>query len=144
MTTTPQNTLNKVPEVHHERCIRTDTQTLGRYIYNGQQIAVVLELPWKDNERKVSCIPAGKYRVIRRWSAKHKNHFHITGVPNRDMILIHIANHTEQLEGCQAPGQFFTFMDKNATIDVINSGNTLRNMLAILPKEFDLIITEKY
>lgn len=136
--------LNELPKLYLQRCIRTKTQTLGRYIYNGQQIAVVLELPWKDNQRKVSCIPVGTYRVIRRWSARHKTHFHITGVPNRDMVLIHVANHTEQLEGCQAPGQYFTFLDKNATIDVTSSGDTLKNMLLILPPEFDMVITENF
>lgn len=136
--------VNPTEKVYHERCVRTPRQTLGRYIYKDKQIAVVLELPWKDNERKVSCIPVGTYRVIRRWSGRHKNHFHITGVPNRDLVLIHVANYKEQLEGCQAPGQFFTFLDKNATIDVTDSRNTLNNMLAILPKEFDLVITESF
>jgi hypothetical protein len=58
-----------------------------------------LELADKDNARKVSCIPEGKCKVVKRTSAKYGQHFHITNVPGRYMILIQVCNYYTDLLG---------------------------------------------
>ncbi len=63
-----------------------------------------LELPWKDNTEKVSCIPEGKYIVFKdkfnggRNAGKRAFRFH--NVPNRSGILFHIGNWTREIQGC--------------------------------------------
>lgn len=55
-----------------------------------------LELPWKDNQFRVSCIPAGIYTAKKRltkYSHFKYEHFHILDVKNRDNILIHAGNY---------------------------------------------------
>jgi len=78
------------------RLSRSKKQTLGRlFIFDGLDIVFeccTLELPFKNNERNVSCIPTGNYSVAPRNSAKYGDHLHIENVEFRDYILIHSAN----------------------------------------------------
>ena len=67
-------------------------------------ISYTIELPWKRNETKVSCIPEGKYFIRKRYSLKFKWHLEIYNVSNRSLILFHPANNAlTELNGCIAP-----------------------------------------
>jgi hypothetical protein len=74
---------------------------------NGVMKLVVchtLELPWRDNERNVSCIPEGRYELRKGMSQKHGVHIRVRDVPGREGILLHPGNHAERdLKGCIAP-----------------------------------------
>lgn len=117
-----------------------DKQTLGVMHYLGSEICVTLELAWLDNNQRVSCIPLGKYKVVRRQSPKYGMHFHLTNVPGRSLILIHQANYHYQLLGCIAVGQKHIDINKDGYLDVTNSKRTMTKLLKLLPKEFELII----
>ena len=78
--------------------------TNGDLYFNGVFICHTIELPWLDNSPRRSCIPEGRYEVVRRWSPRHKAHFWIRNVPGRELILIHPANNApKELKGCIAP-----------------------------------------
>ncbi len=78
--------------------------TNGTLKCDGKFICFTIELPWRNNERRISCIPEGKYFIIKRNSQKFKSHFILLGVPNRSLILIHPANNAmKELNGCIAP-----------------------------------------
>jgi hypothetical protein len=67
-------------------------------------ICKTIELPWKNNETKVSCIPEGKYFIKKRYSKKYQWHLEILNVKNRSLILFHPANNAlRELHGCIAP-----------------------------------------
>ena len=117
-----------------------DKQTLGRLIYDNKFMCHTLELPWKDNQHNISCIPEGTYKVTRRISAKHGLHFEIHDVKNRSYILIHSANFVSQLRGCVAVGDGLKDINNDGLKDVINSKKTLEMLLEELPQEFDLVI----
>jgi hypothetical protein len=51
-----------------------------------------LELPWRDNVRKLSCIPEGRYECVVVNSPRFGRVYHVQGVPGRDAILIHSGN----------------------------------------------------
>jgi hypothetical protein len=71
---------------------------------DGKLICKTIELPWKMNETKVSCIPEGKYFIRKRYSRKFNWHIEILGVENRSFILFHPANNALlELHGCIAP-----------------------------------------
>lgn len=106
--------------------------------------AVVLELPWKDNERLVSCIPEGLYLVRRRWTAKFKWHYHLQDVPDRTYILQHPGNFTSQIKGCQLPGRELNYLDVDHIQDVTNSRTTLDEMLKKFGGEYILNIGSFY
>ena len=107
--------------------------TLGTlFVYQGEEelcVVETLELPWKENQRNISCIPEGEYEIKKRHSKKFKEHFHITGVPGRSWILIHVANFVRELRGCIAPGEIHTDIDKDGIIDVGSSGLAMHKLL---------------
>src|SRR3954469_17355798 len=78
--------------------------TNGKLECEGKFICNTIELPWKNNETKVSCIPEGKYFIRKRYSNKFKWHIEVVGVANRSLILFHPANNAlQELKGCIAP-----------------------------------------
>ena len=66
-----------------------------------------LELPWKDNQRSISCIPPDIYTVAPYTSEKYPDTFQILNVPNRTHILIHVGNKVSHTEGCVLVGKYF-------------------------------------
>ena len=75
--------------------------------FNANQdkfICQTIELPWKENQRSISCVPEGKYELLARTSSKFKKHFILKDVTNRSLILLHPANNAKrELRGCIAP-----------------------------------------
>ena len=86
-----------------------DHATFGSLVDDERrQVAVTLELPWKDNAHDVSCIPAGTYTATRRFSPKHHGEvFELQGVPNRGNIEIHAGNVARDSLGCILLGTTF-------------------------------------
>lgn len=80
-----------------------------------QALAYTIELPWKNNVPRFSCIPEGRYRIKMRYSLKFKTHMLIEGVKDRALILIHPANDAiKELKGCIAPVSHLTGEGKGA------------------------------
>ena len=78
--------------------------TNGKLECEGKLICKTIELPWKNNETKVSFIPEGKYFIKKRYSKKYQWHLEILNVKNRSFILFHPANNAlRELKGCIAP-----------------------------------------
>ena len=82
--------------------------TPGSLVLKDGRSYRTLELPWKDNENNVSCIPEGTYKLrVRPASESHKfnyDHIEVLGVPGRDKILIHIGNYLRNTDGCVLVG----------------------------------------
>jgi hypothetical protein len=64
-------------------------------------------LPWKDNEKEISCIPEGEYEFHRYSSAKYKNVWKLENVPGRTDILIHAGNTIADFKGCIGAGRTY-------------------------------------
>ncbi|MGL2993523.1 DUF5675 family protein [Flavobacterium sp. TSSA_36] len=78
--------------------------TNGKLACEGKFICHTIELPWKNNETRVSCIPEGEYFLSKRYSPKFKWHLEVLDVQNRSLILFHPANNAlQELHGCIAP-----------------------------------------
>src|SRR5690554_237346 len=85
----------------------TPRGTFGELI-TPQQRLITLELPWRANQRSVSCIPEGVYSMAQRRSGvverttggKYRHGWEVQGVPDRDYIMIHPGNIVDDLEGC--------------------------------------------
>jgi hypothetical protein len=99
-----------------------------------------LELPWKNNQRNVSCIPPGTYQVQKRWTQDRQNHFHLLNVPNRSFILIHSGNYYSHTLGCILVGEDLTDINSDKFKDVVQSKVTLAKLNEILPKSFSITI----
>lgn len=59
-----------------------------------------LELPWKNNQPQVSCIPEGIYTCRRFKSPKFGETFQVCDVPGRSGILFHPGNKAKETRGC--------------------------------------------
>jgi len=78
--------------------------TNGTLECGGKVICYTIELPWKNNEKRVSCVPEGKYFLRKRYTKKYQWHIEILNVKGRSGILFHPANNAlTELNGCIAP-----------------------------------------
>jgi hypothetical protein len=78
--------------------------TNGYLIHEREVVCKTIELPWKQNQPSVSCIPEGEYQIRKRRSARFGLHLEVVDVPNRSHILFHPANLAwKELRGCIAP-----------------------------------------
>lgn len=65
---------------------------------NGEHLPT-LEPPNKDNQRNISCIPYGQYRVKRNTTGRFQ-YYGIENVPNRSNIEIHKGTLPSHSDGC--------------------------------------------
>lgn len=115
-------------------------QTLGLIFSPSNIVFHSLELPWKNNEHKISCIPKGIYDVEKRYSEKYGWHFHVLNVPDRDMILVHVGNYFSDIKGCILPGKGLADINGDGKLDVTASRPALNALLKIMPDKFKLEI----
>lgn len=100
-----------------------------------------LELPWVNNERRISCVPEGLYTTVARKSARYDEHFHLLDVPARDLILIHHGNFvTRDTLGCIIVGRTISDIDGDGICDVTSSKATMDELKNVLPDEFITVI----
>jgi len=87
----------------------SEKSTLGKLFINGELFCDTLELPYINNERSISCIPAGEYKVrlrlARESATRDYLHLLVKDVPDRDYILFHRGNTAQDTRGCVLVGQ---------------------------------------
>ncbi len=82
----------------------TKESTIGRLFINGESFCDTLENPYINNERNISCIPEGQYKVRirlpRESATRDYLHLLVQDVPNRSYILFHRGNTAKDTSGC--------------------------------------------
>lgn len=121
------------------------TETLGSMYVNGEFACKTMELPWKNNERSISCIPEGSYKVIKQPPKEDRPYpyFRLPNVAGRSGILIHRISYVSGLKGCIGVGMEFNDLNKDGVPDIIRSGEALTMLINKLPDEFTLVIRKK-
>lgn len=113
--------------------------TVGFLWVDGYENPVwsTIELPWKDNQRNISCIPEGTY-IVKPFrterSSYYPNIWQVCDVIGRDDIQIHVANVCSELKGCIAMGLSSGYMfeqDKNvkAVTSSAMAMNEMKNVI---------------
>lgn len=110
--------------------------TFGKLYIDGKYLCETLELPWKNNERKVSCIPVGRYRLTQRHSPKFGHHYHLQDVPGRSFILIHTGNTARDIEGCVLVGM------RTGRLGGIEAVLASKDAMAVLKAAIDPLYSE--
>ena len=86
----------------------TEESTIGELFLNGERMCDTLENPYINNERRISCIPAGQYKVrlrtARESASRDYLHLLVQDVPNRKWILLHRGNYASDTNGCVLVG----------------------------------------
>lgn len=91
--------------------------TRGVLLINKEPVCCTLELPWRANEFRVSCIPDGSYQIVKTIARMTNGGMHIPetfevqDVPNRTGILFHIGNTVADSNGCILLGESFGYID---------------------------------
>lgn len=114
--------------------------TLGIMNHRSGFRCCSLELPWLNNQKNISCVPAGIYECFKRHSNNNGDVFELRNVINRTFIQCHSANFTRQIKGCIIVGDSFTDIDKDGILDVTNSKTTHKKLMSLLPEKFLLEI----
>lgn len=119
----------------------------GVLLVGGEPIIVTLELPWRDNEPKLSCIPTGVYTCKRDTNRKTTGGlripvtYEVAGVPNRNGILFHVGNTTKDTHGCIITGSSFGYIsDEPAVLDSKLAFNKWLNIMDDVPT-FELTVS---
>ncbi len=117
--------------------------TNGALFLNERFLSHTIELPWRNNQRNVSCIPEGIYEIRPRFSERFKNHLILKDVPRRSLILFHPANDAlTELEGCIAPVTYLNGIGKgvysrramNQLLSLVHQANDRNENLSITIK----------
>ncbi|MCI2228856.1 DUF5675 family protein [Polaribacter sp. MSW13] len=102
--------------------------TNGALFSSYKFLCHTIELPWKQNQRNISCIPEGVYEVVPRFSKRFSHHLQIQNVLGRSLILIHPANDAQkELEGCIAPVTYLSGIGKG-----IYSKDAMQKILSLV------------
>ena len=122
----------------------TDESTIGELFLDGERFCDTLELPYRDNQRGISCIPIGEYGVRFRYPRESGSrdylHLLVKDVPNRDYILLHRGNSAKDTRGCILVGQGSQHNKvNNSTLamdllmkELINCGHGTKNIKLII------------
>ena len=82
----------------------TKKSIIGKLFINGEWMCDTLELPYKDNQRSISSIPAGQYKVrlrlARESASRDYLHLLVKDVKDRSYILFHRGNSAKDSRGC--------------------------------------------
>lgn len=104
-------------DIYLKRHNKTDNGVAGFISIDGMFECYTLELPDKDNQRKVSCIPIGKYEILERkeptdMTMRYREkygwfnfHLCLQKVKDRSGIYIHVGNTIKDSYGCILLGQ---------------------------------------
>jgi len=132
------------------RLARSDQGTEG-ILLAGEFNCKTLELPWRENARQVSCIPAGEYDVEIRLSNKYGRVYWVRKVPNRTYILIHSGNYAGDVSksfkshvmGCVLLGKTHGYLGGQRA--VLTSRSTVRNFMREMDyQKFQLNVLESF
>ena len=115
-----------------QRLTTSENGTFGILIIDNKPCFTTLELPWNDNKKDISCIPAGVYHATKIFSEKFSKFVYVLhDVPGRDLIELHIGNLIKDTHGCILLGlQFSTDMYM-----IQNSQTAFDKFMGMMPDE---------
>lgn len=104
-----------------------NNETIGVLQLVDKVLCWTLELPYRDNQKNISCIPKGKYKCIRVKSPKFGECWHVQDVPNRSEILIHTGNTHHDIQGCILLGSGVGYLNDDRA--VLGSKNAVNEFM---------------
>ena len=118
--------------------------TCGVLCINDSPEFVTLEDAWRDNERKVSCIPVGRYKVAPRKSPRFGLTYQVMNVPERDHILFHAGNTHADTNGCILLGT--NYGKVGTETGILNSAIAFKRFMQLMAGETkaELLVIDAY
>lgn len=99
-----------------------------------------LELPWKDNQHDISCIPKGLYTAsVEPFHDLHM--YELSGTEPRTGIFIHPGNYYRDSLGCILLGVHPQDINGDKEVDVMSSVNTVASFMTFMHNQpFTLLV----
>ena len=126
-----------------------------KQVFTGEKtpFALTLERQWLNNQRGISCIPAGTYLCQRCNTAPEYNYqdsprfgdtFVVTDVEGRQYILFHTGNLDDDSHGCILVAEQFGSLHENTAI--LSSRQGFGEFMSLLKdkNEFELTILDHF
>lgn len=104
--------------------------TIGRLTF-GDFHCFTLELPDRDNQSNISCIPEGEYNFEFRISNRNGPVLELQNVEDRTVVQIHSGNYTSQILGCILVGDSVKHLNNDNIPDVTSSVPTLKKLIKL-------------
>ena len=132
------------------RLRHTNHGTQGVLLTPTGAFSNTLELPWKSNSPKISCIPCGIYKGVIRRSPKFGLIYEVQFAAGRSYILIHSGNLAgdiskglkSHVEGCILLGSYWGVI--NNQLAIMNSRPTVRRFMEMMNNEtFELLVEDE-
>ena len=116
-----------------------DVRTMGYLLDGEDRLAETLELPWRDNQRGISCIPEGTYKCeLAPSPSRGYSVYWLQNVPGRQDVQIHIGNFPKDIRGCILVGE------ERGVDQVVHSKRAFDAFMARMGgKDFTLTIEKK-
>lgn len=132
-----------------ERLPGSDDGTPGDLYIDGRWFCHTLELPWRDNAPRVSCIPPGSYRIAVKNSPRFGRVYRLSDVPGRSEILIHSGNwagdvalgYRSHVQGCILLGNRRGMLDGQTAV-LVSKPAVTAFMERLEYKPSEIVITE--
>lgn len=114
---------------------------------NGHSFCT-MEMPWRNNQKQISCIPEGSYPCVWANSGNFGMCYHVNSVPNRSEILIHNGNfagdetkgYKTHSKGCILIGNKHGLLfGQRAVLGSVSSRALFESIMATKP--FTLVVT---
>lgn len=130
----------------------TNNGTIGQLFIDHKSFCKTIECEWKDNEKYISCIPSGRYKLKPLQSPKYGLCYYLEsrddesvrlyGPAKRTSILIHPANKASQLQGCIGVGSLIFVLD--GKVAVYESKDTFYALRDVLGRQEHELIIKRY
>jgi len=132
-----------------DRTDQNDIQTIGLLrLYTEAELVKfsckTLELPWRDNQRRLSCIPAGRYQALRHECPRFGNSIWINGVPGRTGILLRSHKYDNDTLNGILVGREFKNRNGNEQLDVTYSRATMNRLYDYCPISVEILIRDRF
>lgn len=116
------------------RTIATEKNILGLVTLSDSRNKVIfncvsLELPSRDNQKRISCIPPGVYRAYKCQSKSKGLVYLLFDVPNRSEIMIHVGNYSADTQGCILLGRNVGYSDRFEEHYISESKLTMKSLI---------------
>ena len=123
----------------------SDQSTIGELFINGERFCDTLELPYRDNQRSISCIPTGEYKVRMRYPRESATrdylHLLVKDVKDRSMVLFHKGNTAKDTRGCILVGM--TSKQNFVGNSTLAMGLLMKEIINLGGENINLIIKNK-
>jgi hypothetical protein len=118
---------------------QNDVCTLGAMFDGDDRLCETLELPWRDNQRGISCIPEGTYECkVADSPSRGYPVYWLQDVPGRKDVQIHKGNFPKDIRGCILVGE------ERGVNQVVHSKVAFDKFMDLLGgKPFTLTITKE-